>query len=154
MEKTYDLRGRKYVQRPLVLGQIQEFLPLIEKVKFSKGADALTIAKSLGGDLGRALAIVLLEEGKDEPEPEKIRAAMERLDERSKEIPYFIEAEQTLEVIEDFFACNRASSILERLGKMMKEISASLKVKSSTLKKFSGTSPAETSPEEKKSSGA
>lgn len=153
-EKTYEMGGKTYIQRPLVLGQIQELIPLIEGLNIPKGADAITIAKTFGEKLNYALAIALLEKDVDEPEPEKIKNAMELLDKRSVEIAYSIGAEQILEVIEDFFECNRASSVIEKLGSMIRGVRNQISQASSSLSKSFGGSPAATSPKGTKSSGA
>ena len=152
-KKEYQLGGKIYVQKPLVLGQMMALLPLIEKIEVGEKPDPMAIAKSLGPKLNQALGIVILEKDIDEPEPEKIKAAMERLDERADEIFYRIEPEQVLEVAGDFFAFNRVSSIIEKLAQMMAKIRKQIAGTGSILKESSGDSPRVTSPKGKTSSG-
>ena len=131
-QKEYDLRGKIYIQNPLVLGQIMALLPLIEDVKFGDKTKPFAIAQELGPKLHSALAVILLQKGIDEPEPEKIKGAMKELEGRAEQIAYSIEAEQALEVIEDFFAFNRASSIIEKLVHMMAKVRKQIIKRNST----------------------
>lgn len=155
MEKEYDLRGKKYVQRPLVLGQFRALLPLLDGLEIKENSSPFEMINTLGDRIHKALAIVLIEEEID------LRKALDEIEDRAREIECVITPEQVLEVIEDFFECNRVSSVIEKLAGMMGNIKSKIgekpavsPVEPSTSNKSSGGSQAETSPEGKKSSGA
>jgi hypothetical protein len=144
--KNYMIGGVEYVQYPIVLAQLRALLPLIQEINFSDDMSPLDIVNALGDKLSKALAIVLIEKDSN------VKEALGAMASRSSKIECAISLEQTLEVIEDFFACNRVSSLVERLGSMMRKLGS--QIGEETSKKSSGDSPGETSPKGRKSSGA
>ena len=113
--KEYTIGDRKYVQRPLVVGQFNRLVPLIEGIRVSQESTPADLIKAFGGVLPDALAVVLL------PEGEEVAASFEpnALTARRSHLEWNTGPEAALEVIEDFFDCNPVSSIFERLTGMM-----------------------------------
>lgn len=148
--KEYDLEGVKYVQRRIVLAQFRALLPILEGIEIKEESGAGEIARALGERLPKALAIVLIEEGLD------VRAALEELEDRAKQLECRIGLEETLEAIEDFFDFNRVSSVLEKLTGIMRSVTSGIPAKAGkeTSSKSSGGSAEETSPRGKRSFGA
>ncbi len=147
MEKNYRIGDRTYVQRPIVLGQLRMLLPLLEGVRIT-GGTPLELAGMLGSEkLGTALAVVLVEEGLS------VVDAMKSIEARAEEIGYAVTPEQALEAVEDFFACNRVSSLLERLLTMLIGLRTRITRAYANLSESSTASPEAISPEGTPSSG-
>lgn len=108
--KQYEIGHKTYVQHPIVLGQLQMLLPLMGGMAISTGSPA-EIAAILGAGLPRALAIVLIEQGSDVRES----CSSEMIETRMANLEWSITPELALEVVEDFFVCNRTSSLVERI---------------------------------------
>ena len=113
---TYEINGKRYVQRPLVLGQLKQLTEVLKGLAWTSGTDLTDIIALVGGRLPSALAVVLTEEGalpgkKDIPS-------------LAKELEDALDADTAIKVVEDFFTSNPVASLLERLrglaGKMTK----------------------------------
>lgn len=145
MEKRYEIGGVTYVQRPVVFGQLRKLAPLISGIVAGMEPRATGLMAALGGKLPEALAIVLIEDGAD------VREAMEeeRRKERASVFEWTVDSIIALEVVSDFFECNRASLLSEKLGSLTKQL-VSL---TETSKPSSSPSPEETSPAGTESSG-
>jgi len=144
----YKIGNKKYVQRRLVMGQVDQLLDALEGIKLSGSVNPLDIQKALGDKIYLALAIVLVEEGKSP------KRDIDELRELASEIQWAILPEQEIEVIENFFDCNPIVSILERLPEIAKGLimglSGLLGIVSATQ---SSSLPKGTSAEETPSSG-
>jgi len=139
----YEIGGKTYIQKPLVLGQIRQLIGHLKGLEIKPGSSG-NIIFELGDQLPVALAIVLVEEGKS-PKRET-----EEIVQFSEELEYLIDGDTTLRVVEDFFVCNPTFSILERIGRLKKFMTAKNPTGS---KNPSSSSPEETSPKETPSSG-
>ena len=64
MEKTYEIGGKTYTQKPLVLGQVRQLLDLLANVSIPADATAVGLINAIGDKLSLAIAIVLAEPGK------------------------------------------------------------------------------------------
>lgn len=144
-EHKYEFGGKKFVQRPVVWGQMEELVDIIAKVPFKSidgKLDAITLVKSLGEYLLPALAIVLIEEG--------VPLWERDMPSHLNFIRYNLPAETVLQVVEDFFVCNPTASFLERLAGMLNKVVENLPTEGEqTMEKFmrslqTGTSPSET----------
>ena len=137
----YDIGGKKYIQRPLVLGQMLQISEVLKGVKTLpvNPAEAL---RALGDKMPKALAIVLTEEGQSIKDKD--------LEAISKEISFSIDMDTMFKVIEDFFVCNPISLNLDKFTGAMQRISEKAKT---GFKSSSSSSREETSPAETKSSG-
>ncbi len=142
-EYKYEIGDKTYIQKPLVWGQITQLTTLLQDIEIPEDINVQSMVLILGGKLPQALSICLTEEGKS-PRDKDIQKL-------ASEIEYEIEAETTIEVIEDFFDCNPVASILEKLSGMIRKITES--ISKAGLKKSVSSSQAETSPKEIKSSG-
>lgn len=149
MEKHYKIEGQSYIQRPIMLGQLRALLPILEDVEVGANMGPLAIMSRLGNRLHEALAIVLIEEGLG------VREALDKLEERARELECLISPEQALEAIEDFFECNPASSLVSKIGGMLGKLRAGMiePILKTISKGSSSSSPEETSAKESKSSG-
>jgi len=120
MEFTYEIGGRTYVQRPLVLGQLKQLLNVLKNMQIPADADAIGLVNALGDCIHEALAVVLTEKGMS-PRDKDIAAL-------AQELAFSMTPEEALRVIEDFFACNPVSSLLERSAGAIEKITAILTV--------------------------
>jgi hypothetical protein len=136
----YEIGNKTYVQKPLVLGQIQQLFEHLEGLSLPKSRNIFEIAQALGNRLPIALAIVLTEEGHSPRDKD--------LEKIADEIEFSIDVEMTSKAIEDFFELTPILSILERLGKTMKKAGIEIQ-----LKRLSSSSREETSQSEPQSSG-
>lgn len=150
MEKKkyeYEIDGKKYIQEPLVLGQFEQLMPIMEgKSLVFEGKKTLEIVQALGDKLPRAIAIVLKEEGKLLKDKD--------LDAFEAEVKFAINIDQTLEVVSHFFLCNPPTSLIEKLTMLMEGVATNLGTEEPDgLEKSSSSSATETSEEETKSNG-
>jgi len=143
-EKKYDIGGKSYVQKPLVLGQLRQLLAALKGVTIPTNVDSMGLVDALNDHLPAALAIVLIPEGFS-PRDKDIEAL-------AAEIEFAITPEQIFEVVEDFFVCNPLPSLLDRLGmaagKIMEQMTAGMGSMTSA-----SSLPAETLPAGTESSG-
>jgi hypothetical protein len=139
----YDIGGKKYIQRPLVLGQIRQLMRAIEGVRIPQDIDTIGLISALGDKLPIAIAIVLTDET---PLKDK------NIDSLASQIEFEISPETTMQVVEDFFACNPIASLLERISGMANKISETIKV--TGLEISSASSAEETLQKETQSCGA
>lgn len=112
--KSYNIGGRVFEQRELVLAQWRQLTALLEGVEIPAEGDmvrALVAGLETHGRLDAALAVVLTERGSSPRD--KDRAALAR------ELEAQITPQHVAEVIQDFFTCNPVSSVLDRLSGML-----------------------------------
>lgn len=133
-EFTYKIGGKKYTQKPLVLGQIRQLIKAIEGMVIPRGIDTPGLIVAFGDKLPLALAIALTPEGMS-PKDKDIHSL-------AGELEFEISPEETVQAVEDFFDCNPILSFLERIGKMSDKVN-----KAMTGKTGSKSSPV-SSPEE------
>ena len=121
--RRYRIGGRSFYQRPLGLLQTTMFLETLTGVVVTS-ANALALFVALGARLGRAVAIALIPDGID-PVANVARLRQPgALDESEEWFDAYLESDQALEVLEDFFVCNRASSVLARAVRVMDQLLA------------------------------
>jgi hypothetical protein len=143
MEFKYEVGGKKYIQKPLVLAQIKQLISRTQDLEIPGEIDVLELIGLLGDRIPGALAIVLTEKG----------AALrdKDLDALALELEYSITHETILQVIEDFFVCNPIASLLSKLSGMATQIQTG--IKPTGLTTSAPSSPGETLPNETPSSG-
>jgi hypothetical protein len=112
-EFNYEIGGKNYQQRPLVLGQLRQLIALMPGITLTSLAP-LDIINTLGDKLSQAIAIVLVPEGIPLKDKEITTLAVE--------IEFSIDPETVIKVVEDFFVCNPIHSLLERLAGMTQKI--------------------------------
>ena len=153
--KIYEIGGKKYSQKKLVLGQIRQLLCLMKESGLLKGKEILIPTKistkdlvdflsEKGEMLSRWIATILRENG--------IPLIEKNLEAMSSEIDFSIEPEQAMEVIRDFFDFLNLTSLSEKLATMMAEIENKI-MEQIGSKKPASYSPEEISPSETLSSG-
>jgi hypothetical protein len=140
----YQIGDKVYLQKPLVLGQIDQLMDLLEGTQIPKSSNPWMIKKALGEKIYVAMAIVLVEEGKSP------KRDLEELQKNADEIRWSIDHLTSIGVIEDFFECNPIASLLERLAGAMLKSGQKISV---GLRGPLPSSATETSPNETKSSG-
>lgn len=143
MEFKYEIGGKTYTQKPLVLGQIRQLMSLMKGIVIPHDIGIPGLISLLGDKLPRAIVIVLCEEGKALKD--------KNLEHLESEIEFEISPEQAIQVVEDFFDSNPIVSLLERLKETAGKISE--KMKETGLNKSASSSPVEILPSETPSSG-
>jgi len=145
---TYTIGGKKYVQRPLVLGQVNQLMAVLRGVDISSVFNAASVIAMLGSKIQRALAIVLHEETPLKPvgDDKFVYLRDRNLNELSDEIEFNIDPVTTLQVVEDFFDCNPMLLLLEKFAKLGETVVSRIEQVKTGLNKLPSSSPRETSP--------
>lgn len=112
----YGINGKRYVQKPLVLGQLRQLTEVLKGIAWTPETAFTDIIALVGDRLPSALAVVLVEEGTS-PGKKDVEAL-------AKELEDALDVDTAVKVVEDFFTLNPVVSLLERLrglaGKMAK----------------------------------
>jgi len=141
--KKYTINGKIYVQKPLVLGQWEQLIPMLDKFNFTEFT-APGIIREMGSEIYEAAAIVLIPEGV-KIKNKDIGALVEELSEE-------MSVEALMEVVGDFFLYNRISSLVSKFNSLtdliIENIKALLIKTNPGLTKSSENSAAETSQSE------
>lgn len=121
----YEIKGRSFYQKQLVLGQLELLVDLLKDVELEKGLTNLGILKTLGGKMPRAMAIVLFEEGSkiEKIEVEENWKTIE-VQEIKKQTEFFannVNIVLALKVITDFFVCTPMTEIMQTLASLIPE---------------------------------
>ena len=104
----YEIAGKKYYQKPLVLGQVKQLARLLKDISFTGEAiSAADVLELIGDKLPEALAIVLI--------PEGCRLSEKNIKEIAQELEESLDLETAAKIIEDFFCCNPISSFWKRI---------------------------------------
>lgn len=140
---NYEIGGKTYIQKPLVLGQIRQMINLLQGIVIPGNTDAIGLITLLGDKLPIAIAIVLIPEDVDLKNKD-IRALAD-------EIEFEISPELSMQVIEDFFVLTPIVSLLERLKGMANKIGE--KIVETSLRKSAPSSVEEISQKETASFG-
>lgn len=107
----YTVGDRVFVQKALVIAQTKMLVNLLRKVEMPEKLDIAVIVEAIAEQASMALAIVLIEKGKETPEDLKNR------DLKSME-DYFEFAANTVviaRVVTDFLSCNPVTLVLSLL---------------------------------------
>ena len=131
--KRYEIGGKTYVQRPLVIGQLGRLLDELSGVQITSRTAAGLVA-AFGPRLPRLLACVLVPEGTGPAEVD--------VDKLAEELAFAADPEVAIEVVEDFFALTPVYSYLDRLTGIMARAGGAAKT---GKKNSSASSPEETS---------
>ncbi len=153
---TYMIGGEKFIQRPLVNGQIRQLMKIIEGMVIPKSFDPVLIMSAFGEQLSNAMAIVLREANAVESKSEKeIKQYLRSRDiaALSADIEWSIAPETAVQVIEDFFDCNPIASLLEKMAALGAKFNRMKKPAKSESTPSSPSSPEEISPSGTMSSG-
>ncbi len=117
-KKEYQIGGKTFIQRPLVLGQLKQIVELVAGLRIPAESDAAGVAAILAeGDLlSRGLAILLCEPGKGLKDKD--------LDALAEFMAENADFETTLGVVEDFFELTRPESVFAKLTALGAKIRA------------------------------
>ncbi len=145
MVKRYEIGGKAYTQKKLVLGQLRQLMEVLQGTALPVEAGAMAMVAALGERLPLCLAVVLTEEGRS--------PAGKDLPALADEIEFSITPETVMEVVEDFFGCNPIVSLLDRATAMIGNLSTRMMPTPTASSNSSSSSPEATSPNGTASSG-
>ena len=150
IEKFYEIGDRPFIQRPLVLGQVEQLLEALKGARFPLDSDnraGMIIA--LADRLPAVMAVVLTPLGqKDELEAKDLAGIAGHL-------ARTCDLKLATEVVEDFFALTPVFSIYERIAALMskKSQTPSKVERAETLDKIPSSSSAPSSAPETSANG-
>lgn len=144
----YEIGGRKFVQKALVLGQVKLLITTIKGVTLPRDATPASLVIALGDKVSDVLAIVLSEEG--------VLLKNKKLKDVQDLIEQHLSIEQSIRMVEDFFDCNPIASISEAMIGLAKKVEQVMTAKVSKEPSTESALPLaeETLPSEMISSGA
>lgn len=116
-KKYYVIGDKKYYQKKLVMGQLQQLTKAIEGVKFGGDLNIASLINVLGDKLSKVFAIVLIPVEIGNPKEKNLDEICDYLDSN-------MDIDTAFEVAQDFFDYNQIQSVLERLTKMMQGLTA------------------------------
>lgn len=144
--KEYDINGRTFVQKPLVMGQYKQLLQILDGIVLPEQLTLASLLDALGGRLYAAIAVAITEKGCS-PRDKDIGAL-------AAELEWSADADTVLRVVDDFFALNPVSSIYEKIGGLIGQFNRNLlAVLAAGSTKRSFSLPGATSPGATPSSG-
>jgi len=110
---TYEINGKTYIQKKLVLGQLGPLSALLSGLRFT-ATDALGLIAGLGEQLPEALAIVLVPEGVHPADKDMANVRRDLFDADLDGV--------ALQVIDDFFTCNPLHLLLVRAAGIINRV--------------------------------
>lgn len=119
----YEIDGKKYIQRRLVLAQVKQLSELLGQIFLPTDGSMLGIVAALGDKLGRALAIVLIPADTPLQTPDDIKKALQGkdLDKLTSEFDFAVETDMSslaVEVVNHFLDCNQLSLVFQQIDKL------------------------------------
>lgn len=114
----YEIGGKPYIQKRLVLGQLMQLSRLLNGMAFPASPGVTDVIVTLGHRLPLALAIVLI--------PEDVELKDKDISVIAAEIEFTIDPETAIRAVNDFFDCNPISSLLEQLVGMSERIKGAM----------------------------
>jgi len=123
---NYNIKGRKFYQKQLVLGQLELLIDLLKDMGLEKGLTNIQILSAIGNKLPHVMAITLYEEGKSDIKIEmKTLEGMLKKQETDeiKELSNFfansVDITLGIKVITDFFVCTPIGEVLSALARLI-----------------------------------
>jgi len=107
----YEIGSKVYEQKALVWGQVQQLTNLLTGLAFSSDMTPVEMVGIIGDKMPVALAIVLTEQGKS--------PRGKNLTELAEELAFDTSVEMVVKIIEDFFDCNPTALYLEKISKLV-----------------------------------
>jgi hypothetical protein len=144
MEFKYEIGGRIFYQKPLVLGQSKQLISILKKLELPYVLNVSSLILTLGDKIAGVIAILMVEEG--------VSLKDKKVDEIQDIIEENLTIEQTIKVIEDFFDCNPIASISEAVIGLTEKVQKAM-TQATLLTESALSSPEETLPSEMISSG-
>ena len=108
--ERYEINGKTYIQRPMVLGQVKQLVDAMQGVVIPPGAGVADIAGILGDRLANCAAAVL--------QPEGVQHKDKDIKAMSAEFSEHLDLEQADKIIDDFFALTPARAFTRLMAKM------------------------------------
>ncbi len=118
-EFSYQIDGRTYVQKPLVLGQIEQLLDVIDGIELRHDMTQGEILAAVKKDIPLAMAVILCE--KD------TKLADKDIDTLAKELKFSVDFETAQAIVTDFFVCNPIVSLLKKLRENVSKVLDAIK---------------------------
>lgn len=134
---TYEIGGKTYTQRPLVLGQIRQMIEALRDFTMPANATAADLALLLDDRLPHLMAIVLGVEG--------VSLRDKDVDALAEELRESVPVETAIRMVDDFFVCNPIASLADQLSGWMEMLAMWVLTKHGSTA-LSSCSAAETSP--------
>ncbi len=140
--KTYIIGGKRYEQRPLVLGQLRQLEQLAADIPWQQEMSAEALLNLLADRLPRAAAVVLRPQ---RPWPLRLlyeprRKNLQRLAARLADD---LDLVTVCQVFRDFFICNPVQSLFQGLAGVLPQTAATAAASTASA----STSPPATSPD-------
>jgi len=129
----YTIGGVIYLQRPLVLLQIEQLSGFLATIALPPGTSVVGIVRLLGDRISDALAILLNPAGTEIDQKDLAAIAAE--------LRKHVDIETAVKVVEDFLSCNPVGLVFDRLTGALAKYSPLLTTGSPSS---SASSPAET----------
>jgi hypothetical protein len=138
----YEINGKKYIQKKLVWGQVEQLQSVLAGIVFPADLSPISLMGVLGSNLPRACAIFLSEEGVNPKDKD--------LDALTEEFKYNLDLDLSLDILVDFFDCTPVDSLLKRLAGLTSKFTSNIVKKnlSAELNELSPSLPEETLPKE------
>lgn len=114
----YQIGGVTYVQRPLVLLQVEQLTEFFADIQLPPGLNVIGIVKTLGDRIADALAIVLT--------PEGVELDQKDLAASAAHLRKSVDIATAVRVVEDFLSCNPVASVFDKLTAAIGNISGVL----------------------------
>ena len=139
----YEIGGKKYTQEALVWAQIKQLKNLLSGTRMPEDLNVMSVIDTFEEAMPKAVAIVLREDG------QKLKE--KNIDDLAEMFEEHLELETMVDVVENFFLCNRIGSLLQKIGKVFGNLTN--KIDLTSLTEQLQHSQKETSQKKTKSSG-
>lgn len=132
----YEIGDRKFIQKPMVWGQVKQFQSLMKDIVWPDEFNVFTFMDLFSDQMPEFVAIVLQEVDVD--------LKNKNIESLKNEFEEFLDIATSIKVVEDFLDCNPIDSILKSLVGMIRKIKGSMNLKLETpLNTSSASSPEE-----------
>lgn len=123
----YEIGGRLFIQRPLVLGQVRLLIAEFEgsEIPPDMMLSPMNILNILGDRMNTAIAIVLIEK-------EATSLKDRNLTEVADFFDFNLDIPTTLQVVDDFFDCNPISLLLTQFNNLIRKITVGMSMETET----------------------
>jgi hypothetical protein len=134
---SYKIGGLVYLQRPLVLLQIEQLSAFLGAMAIPSGLNVVGIVRLLGDRIADALAILLT--------PAGVEVDQKDLAVTATHLRNHVDIDTAVRVVEDFLTCNPVGSVFDKLtGVMAKWMNLTGPAAAAGSPTLSASSPEET----------
>lgn len=117
--KKYEIEGKNYTQKKLVLGQYKQFIELFEGTLIPDEFDIPTLLYILKDKIHTAIAIALI--------PENISLRDKNVEELANELEFSLTEDTIFEVVSDFFDFNDLNLLVKKLNQLIDKVISKIK---------------------------